>query len=57
MRSRILIVDDSLTVRMNLTEIFEAADLEVVACATAAQARGPRIRSGAGLDFRWSGAG
>jgi PAS domain S-box-containing protein len=39
MRSRILIVDDSLTVRMNLTEIFEAAGLEVMACATAAQAR------------------
>jgi two-component system NtrC family sensor kinase len=39
MRSRILIVDDSLTVRMNLIEIFEEAGLEVVACATAAEAR------------------
>ena len=39
MASRILIVDDSLTVRMNLAEIFEEAGLEVMLCASAGQAR------------------
>ena len=34
-----LIVDDSLTVRMNLTEILDAASLPAVACATIAEAR------------------
>jgi two-component system, NtrC family, sensor kinase len=35
----ILIVDDSLTVRMNLSEILDAAALPAVACATLAEAR------------------
>ena len=36
---KVLIVDDSLTVRMNLTEILDAASLPAVACATLAEAR------------------
>jgi two-component system, NtrC family, sensor kinase len=36
---KVLIVDDSLTVRMNLTEILDAAALPAVACATLAEAR------------------
>lgn len=39
MGSRVLIVDDSLTVRMNLAETFGAAGLEAVVCATAAEAQ------------------
>ena len=35
----VLIVDDSLTVRMNLAEILDAAGLPAVACATLAEAR------------------
>jgi DNA-binding response OmpR family regulator len=35
----VLIVDDSLTVRMNLVEMLEAAGLATVACATGAEAR------------------
>lgn len=35
----VLIVDDSLTVRMNLAETFTAAGLDNVACASAAEAR------------------
>jgi DNA-binding response OmpR family regulator len=35
----VLIVDDSLTVRMNLAEILDAASLAAVACATLAEAR------------------
>jgi DNA-binding response OmpR family regulator len=35
----VLVVDDSLTVRMNLSEILEAAALPAVACATLAEAR------------------
>jgi DNA-binding response OmpR family regulator len=35
----VLIVDDSLTVRMNLSEILDAAALPAVACATLAEAR------------------
>jgi DNA-binding response OmpR family regulator len=35
----VLIVDDSLTVRMNLAEIFNAAGLPAIACATLAEAR------------------
>ena len=34
-----LVVDDSLTVRMSLVEMLEAADFPVVACATGAEAR------------------
>ena len=39
MNSAILVVDDSLTVRMNLVEMLEAADLPVLACATGEEAR------------------
>jgi two-component system, NtrC family, sensor kinase len=39
MTDRVLIVDDSLTVRMNLLELLTAADLPAVACATVAEAR------------------
>jgi two-component system NtrC family sensor kinase len=39
MTRAVLVVDDSLTVRMNLVEILEAAGLPVVACATGAEAR------------------
>jgi DNA-binding response OmpR family regulator len=39
MTATILVVDDSLTVRMNLIEMLEAADLPTMACATAAEAR------------------
>jgi DNA-binding response OmpR family regulator len=39
MSASVLIVDDSLTVRMDLTEAFEAAGLRPVSCATAAEAR------------------
>ena len=35
----VLVVDDSLTVRMNLTEILDAAALPAVACATLEEAR------------------
>jgi PAS domain S-box-containing protein len=35
----VLIVDDSLTVRMDLVELFQAAGLHPVPCATAAEAR------------------
>ena len=39
MSRRVLVVDDSLTVRMELVELFEASGFEVVGCATGAQAR------------------
>lgn len=39
MSAKVLVVDDSLTVRMNLTEMLNAADLPVVACASIAEAR------------------
>ena len=39
MNGSVLIVDDSLTVRMNLTEVLEAAGLSATACATGAEAR------------------
>ncbi|HLH93876.1 MAG TPA: response regulator [Xanthobacteraceae bacterium] len=39
MSGRILVVDDSLTVRMNLMDMLAAADLPVLACATLAEAR------------------
>jgi two-component system NtrC family sensor kinase len=40
----VLIVDDSLTVRMDLQEAFEAAGLHTIPCATAAQARAALAR-------------
>jgi two-component system, NtrC family, sensor kinase len=39
MSDTVLIVDDSLTVRMDLVEAFEAAGFHTVPCATAAEAR------------------
>jgi two-component system, NtrC family, sensor kinase len=39
MRDAVLIVDDSLTVRMDLADAFEAAGLRAIPCATAAAAR------------------
>ena len=39
MSTRVLIVDDSLTVRMSLVEAFEGAHLETRACGTIAEAR------------------
>ena len=39
MNRAVLVVDDSLTVRMSLVEMLEAADFPVVACATGAEAR------------------
>jgi two-component system, NtrC family, sensor kinase len=36
---RIVIIDDSLTIRMDLKELFESAGFEAVACATAEQGR------------------
>jgi DNA-binding response OmpR family regulator len=39
MTGRVLIVDDSLTIRMNLLELLNAAELPAVACSTVAEAR------------------
>jgi two-component system NtrC family sensor kinase len=39
MTSSVLIVDDSLTVRMSLVELLDAADLVTVACSTIAEAK------------------
>src|ERR1700753_183458 len=39
MTTGVLVVDDSLTVRMNLVEILEAEGMRVTACATVAEAR------------------
>ena len=39
MKSRILIVDDSLTVRMNLSEAFESAGFDVTLCSTIQEGR------------------
>src|SRR5262245_18934940 len=39
MTGSVLIVDDSLTVRMNLTELLTAVGLRTVVCATVAEAR------------------
>jgi two-component system NtrC family sensor kinase len=39
MSDKVLIVDDSLTVRMDLAEAFEAAGFEALPCGTAAEAR------------------
>ena len=39
MTGRVLILDDSLTVRMNLAEAFEEAGFDVLSCATVAEAR------------------
>ncbi len=42
MNATVLIVDDSLTVRMDLSEAFEAAGFRTVVCATAGEARAGR---------------
>ncbi len=39
MTATILVVDDSLTVRMNLKEMLDGADLPTIVCASAAEAR------------------
>ncbi len=39
MNGTVLVVDDSLTVRMNLMEMLNAAELPAIACATVAEAR------------------
>jgi two-component system NtrC family sensor kinase len=39
MSATVLVVDDSLTVRMNLTDMLTAADLTVVACGSVAEAK------------------
>ena len=39
MKARVLIVDDSLTVRMDLSEAFEAAGFETTLCASVSEAR------------------
>ena len=36
MKPRVLVVDDSLTVRMDLAEAFDAAGFSAIPCATAA---------------------
>jgi two-component system NtrC family sensor kinase len=49
MNGSVLIVDDSLTVRMNLIEMLNAADLPTVACATVAEAREALAKDGFSL--------
>ena len=39
MTGHVLIVDDSLTVRMDLKEAFEAAGIETTVCTTVAEAK------------------
>jgi DNA-binding response OmpR family regulator len=48
MSSRVLIVDDSLTVRMDLAEAFETGGLDPVPCATVGEAR--RVLDSEGAD-------
>lgn len=49
MNDKVLIVDDSLTVRMDLAEAFQAAGLDTVLCATAADARAALARERVGV--------
>jgi DNA-binding response OmpR family regulator len=49
MSGRVLVVDDSLTVRMDLSEAFAAAGFSVTACATEAEARA--ALAGAAFDL------
>lgn len=49
MSDTVLIVDDSLTVRMDLTEAFEAAGFRPLPCATAAEARQALTRGSVGV--------
>ncbi|HUB84636.1 MAG TPA: response regulator [Rhizomicrobium sp.] len=48
-RTNVLVVDDSLTVRMDLTEALEASQLRVVACTTVAEAKTALARDCFGL--------
>jgi DNA-binding response OmpR family regulator len=47
--TKVLIVDDSLTVRMDLTEALEGAQMHVVACATVTEAKAVLARDRFGL--------
>jgi two-component system NtrC family sensor kinase len=49
MKNRVLIVDDSLTVRMDLAEAFTTAGFAAVPCATLAEARSATAREPVGL--------
>ena len=49
MADKVLIVDDSLTVRMDLAEAFNAEGFEPVACATAAEARAALLQGSVAL--------
>lgn len=49
MSARILIVDDSLTVRMDLSEAFDEAGFETCLCASAGEARDVLMRQGTDL--------
>lgn len=49
MTKRIVIIDDSLTIRMDLKELFESAGFEVIACATAEHGRRALAERGADL--------
>ncbi len=44
MRGVVLIIDDSLTVRMDLTEVFESAGFHTIPCATLAEGRNVLVR-------------
>jgi two-component system, NtrC family, sensor kinase len=46
---RIVIIDDSLTIRMDLEELFEASGFEVIACATAEHGRRALVEHSADL--------
>ena len=48
-KPRILIVDDSLTVRMDLRQTFDAAEFDIVACETLAAARAEMARQAPSL--------
>ena len=54
MSGKILVVDDSLTVRMNLMDMLDAADLPAEACATLAEARGMRSPRTASRSSFWT---
>lgn len=49
MKDTVVVVDDSLTVRMGLAEAFDAAGFRAVPCATASEARSALARGGISL--------
>jgi two-component system, NtrC family, sensor kinase len=49
MSATVIVVDDSLTVRMDLVEAFEAAGFQATACSTASEARAAFARGGASV--------